>query len=210
MAFTDFSFETAVKTFNLEVSRDGLFTDVPEVTPSGWLLETLKRGQDVAFNSEKSRSEYMIAPVLLEVKVMFNGLAVFSGQRLDVDSSRGLTGECDYIIAKSATVPLLQTPILSVVEATQAREVHLWGQEAKRQDIEMGYGQTVAQMVAALEFNQRDSSPLPQVYGCITTGENWQFLRLENSQLVIENKRHYLSELGSLLGSFKRILEQFL
>jgi hypothetical protein len=197
MAFTDFSFEAAAKTFDIEVTQAILFADVPVLSPSSWLLETLKRGKPLAFNSEKSRSEYMIAPVLLEVKGMFADIAVFSGQRLDVDSSRGLTGECDFIIAKNATVPLLKAPILSVVEA-------------KRQDIEMGYGQTVAQMVAALEFNQRDARPLTVVYGCITTGENWQFLRLENSQLVIDDRRYYLSELGSLLGGFQRILEQFL
>lgn len=82
--------------------------------------------------------------------------------------------------------------------------------EAKRQDIELGYGQTIAQMVASQEFNQRESSPMPMVYGCVATGEVWQFVRLGGNNLEIDSRRYYLNKLPELLGAFKCILKEFI
>ena len=104
---------------------------------------------------------------------------------------------------------MLQAPIVSVVEAIPP-EGASWNQEAKRQDIELGYGQTVAQMIASVEFNTRDATPMPMIYGCVTTGEVWQFLRLSQEILEIDSMRYYLNELPELLGAFRHIIEQFL
>ena len=63
------------------------------------------------------------------------GLAVYSGQRLDVDPARGLTGECDYLLAVAPPVLPLRPPLLTVVEA-------------KKADLDLGLGQCAAEMVA--------------------------------------------------------------
>jgi hypothetical protein len=198
MAFTDFSLSSAVKAFELTVTQHLLFAEVSPVSPSAWLLEALKRGMPLAFTSEKSRSEYLIAPVLSDVRQMATDkISVYSGQRLDVDAERGLVGECDFIISNTAQNPLLQAPIISVVEA-------------KRQDIELGYGQTVAQMVASQQFNLREAQPFSVLYGCVSTGEAWQFLRLEDRRLEIDSSRYYLNQLPELLGVFRTILATYI
>ena len=48
-------------------------------------------------------------------------LAIFSGQRLDVDPERSLVGECDFILALTDPVPRLRAPIVTVVEAKKSR-----------------------------------------------------------------------------------------
>jgi hypothetical protein len=198
MAFTDFSYAAAIKAFDLVAVRLAFFDAVVPQQPSAWLLETLQRGKPLAFMSEKSRSEFMIAPVLLEVQSFAaDKLTVFSGQRLDVDSERGLNGECDFVISRSEPLPSIQTPILCVVEA-------------KRQDIELWYGQVIAQMVASQEFNRREGESVPQTYGCIATGEAWQFLRLSGNSLEIDANRYYLVDLPDVLGVFKAVLQKFL
>lgn len=199
MAFTDFTLDRASKTFGLAVQRFPFFTDVMACQSSSWLLETLQRGQPMAFISDKSRAENMIAPILLEVYAFVaTQISVYVGQPLDFESSRGLDGHCDYVFVQSVPVSMLQVPIVCLVS------------QAKRQDIEYGYGEIVAQLVAAQAFNEREEASVPVLYGCISTGETWQFLRLKGKNIELDFNRYYISNLPELLGIFKLILEQFL
>ncbi len=45
------------------------------------------------------------------------------------------------------------------------------------------------------------------MFGCVTTGETWQFIKLENNLAVIDAERFYLSEIGNILGVFKAIFD---
>ena len=90
-----------------------------------------------------------------------------------MDPEHGLTGECDYILALTPPVPRLRAPLVTVLEA-------------KKGDVEAGLGQCVAQMVGARLFNERSGEPARPIFGCVTTGEVWQFLRLETATVVIE------------------------
>ena len=111
--------------------------------------DLLERGhQAAALVSEKARSEFLIAPVLLAAHDFAPGaLTIYSGQRLDVDPERGLLGECDYILALTPPVPRLRAPLVTVLEA-------------KKGDVEAGLGQCVAQMVGARLFNERTGEPV--------------------------------------------------
>lgn len=198
MAFTDFTLETVNERFALTPTRASLFAHIEPSKPSSWLLETLARYQPLAFTSEKSRSEFIIAPILSEARETFlDTFSIYSGQRLDTDASLGLTGECDFIFAKSPPVFFLRAPIVSVVEA-------------KKQDLEVGLGQCVAQLLAAQQFNQKHNSEFPVLYGCVTTGEIWQFLKLEGTNLTLDTERYTLDTLSELLGVFKQILQSYL
>jgi hypothetical protein len=114
-------------------------------------------------------------------------VAILSGQRLDVDPARQLVGECDFILALSDPVPRLRAPVLTLVEA-------------KKNDIEAGLGQCVAQMVAAQVFNERSGQKVPAIYGCVTTGEDWQFLRLVGAEVTIGQGRLYIDNVGGILA----------
>src|SRR5437868_4582218 len=161
MGYGDFTFDSLLEQFALSVVQAPLFPSPLHVEPSPWLRDTLQKGRSIAFYSEKSRSEFIVAPVLLSCQEMIKAeCCVYSGVRLDVDAERGLFGQCDFILAKTSPTPALRAPLLIVVEA-------------KKNDIEEGLAQCAAQMIAARLFNERHKEPLALIYGCVTTGETW-------------------------------------
>lgn len=188
MGYGNFTFDSLLTDFGLRVAQAPLFAQVPRVEPSPWLSDTLRKGRGIAFFSEKSRSEFIVAPVLLMCQEMFKSeCCLYSGIRLDVDADKGLKGECDFILAKAPPTPALRAPLLVVVEA-------------KKNDIEEGLPQCAAQMIAARLFNERHQEAVSEMFGCVTTGETWQFLRLQGQDLFIDADRYYLTDLGAVLG----------
>ena len=188
MGYGDFTFDSLLERFGLTVAQSPLFASPPQIEPSPWLRDTLQKGRSIAFYSEKSRSEFIVAPVLLACQELLpNECCLYSGVRLDVDSEKGLKGECDFILAKAPPTPALRAPLLVVVEA-------------KKNDIEEGLAQCAAQMLAARLFNEHHKEPVAEVYGCVTTGEAWQFLRLRGQELVVDANRYYILEVSAVLG----------
>jgi hypothetical protein len=194
LAYSDFTLETAESLLGVRASGGDLFGELPKVTVPEWLRVMLARGQELSLVSEKARSEFIVTPILLAARDLSDGaLAIFSGQRLDVDPSRGLTGECDFLLSLSDPIPVPRVPIVALVEA-------------KKHDIESGLGQCIAEMVAAREFNERRETGVRLVFGCVTTGEAWQFLRLEGSKVTVDRSRLYLDNVGGILGAFQFIV----
>jgi hypothetical protein len=58
--------------------------------------------------------------------------------------------------------------------------------EAKKGEIEEGFGQCGAEMYAAQLFNQRHNNPQKVIYGCVTNAFTWSFLKLEQNTLSID------------------------
>ena len=193
MSYTEFDIPRVERELGLRVKSRLLSWQVEFIEPSVWLNETLERGAAIALVSEKSRSEFLVAPVMLAVKeINENRVQIFSGQTLNVDANLGLTGECDFILSRTEPTPVLREPIMAVVEA-------------KKNDIELGLGQCIAQMVAARIFNLRRENDSKEIFGCVTTGETWQFLKLEETFAIVDTNRFFISEVGKLLGVFKSI-----
>jgi hypothetical protein len=193
MAYTDFTLETAEAQLGVLAHVGDLFPGLAPVPVPDWLRDLLDRGMQLALVSEKARSEFIVSPILLACRELTGrALAILSGQRLDVDPSRGLSGECDFILALSEPVPRLRAPLITIVEA-------------KKNDIEAGLGQCVAQMVAARDYNEREHAGIAAVYGCVTTGEAWQFLRLEDTAVTIDRGRLYIDNVGGILSAFMAI-----
>ncbi len=197
MAYSDFTLDTVHKVLGISLLPERLFDGAIEVEASAWLQETLNRGKEVPLLSEKVRSELIVMPVLLACRELCaNKFAIYSGQRLDVDPQKGLVGECDFILTTTPPVPVLQSPIAVILEA-------------KKGDVEAGLGQCAAQMVGAQLFNQADSGEEKTIFGCVTTGEAWQFLRLEDTTLSIDTQRYYIVDLGRILGIFQAIMAHY-
>jgi len=76
--------------------------------------------------------------------------------------------------------------------------------------LENGLGQCAAQMYGALIYNQKHGETTEKVYGCVTTGDLWQFLKLENKLLTIDRNVIYLNELDRILSCFSSIVAEFL
>jgi hypothetical protein len=166
---------------------------------------------DSAFKtrSEKACSEFIIAPILTEIlELNHHRFALFSGQYFDVEPETGLSGECDFLLTMQPKASIVSAPVFALIEAIPP-EGASWNQEAKKQDIEAGLGQCAAQMLAAQKFNTRKETPQVAVYGCVTTGEIWQFLKLQGSTLEIDTERYYLNELELLLGAMQNVINNF-
>jgi len=142
MAFSEFTLESATRILGVSVREADLFPGLAQAEVPAWLPGWLARGTRLALISEKARSEFIVVPILLAARELCGDrVAIFSGQRLDVDPGRGLSGECDFLLALGPPVPPLRSPIAAVVEA-------------KKNDVEAGLGQCIAQMVAARAFNE--------------------------------------------------------
>jgi hypothetical protein len=195
MSYSDFSLEAVESVFGLISRRGELFPGLRAVPVADWLRDTLSRGQEVAaMISEKARSEFLVVPILMAARELTTSeLAIYSGQRLDVDPARGLIGECDFIIAMTPPLPRLRAPLITLLEA-------------KKGDLESSLGQCAAQMVGARLFNDRAGQGHFHVHGCVTSGEVWQFLRLEGSEVGIDRGRFFLDNVGGILAAIQTIL----
>ena len=78
--------------------------------------------------------------------------------------------------------------------------------EAKKGDVESGLGQCVAQMVGARLFNERAGELPRPLYGCVTTGDDWQFLRLDAATVLIDPNLLFIDNLSGILATLRAIL----
>jgi hypothetical protein len=172
---------------------------IAPVQPSAWLLETLKRGSAFSLNTEKAKSEFIIAPVLNELHQNNQDVfAVYSGFNFTVDAAQGLQGFCDFLLAKLPLNIIPDTPIIAVVEAKL------------NDSLSAAIPQCAAEMYATRLWNEKRNQPLKVIYGTVTTGDNWLFLRMKEGKVVeVDNRNYTLSQLDSLLGTWQHIINQF-
>jgi len=75
--------------------------------------------------------------------------------------------------------------------------------------IEMGIAQCAAQVVGAKIFNEKKGTPIKKLYGCVTNGDTWLFMRLEDDEIIIDTKKYQLANLPELLGTFQNIIDYY-
>jgi hypothetical protein len=190
MVFSDFTFPQVQQDLGLALDEADLFSPVPAVPLREDFVATVTDGATIALavNTEKAKSEFIIAPVLLEVRRLCRGaVGLLSGVALDVDPAKGLNGVCDFILTKPARQFILSAPVVTVVEA-------------KNDNLRNGLGQCIATTYAAALYNQRAESPVAAVCGVVTTGSAWKFLRLEGTTVTLDLKEYYIDNLGKLVG----------
>ncbi|MCU0340156.1 MAG: hypothetical protein MUE30_09730 [Spirosomaceae bacterium] len=198
MAYSNFKLKEIERVASLKEEVKPLFAHVAPLEPSAWLQETLEKTGHLLPKSEKARSELILMPVLLEMLARNNyAFTIFSGENLEADAALGLNGECDFILGKGEKSYTIQSPIFALVEA-------------KQNIVENSLGQCVAQMVGAAIFNKTDGTPITRIYGCVSNGSEWQFLRLENKILTIDDKIYFFNELEHILGILQNIIQESL
>jgi hypothetical protein len=196
MAYSHFKLSQVKEKYGLLEKKEDLFPNLVALEPTSWLRETLEMAVQMPLNSEKAKSEFIISPILLEAwKLCDKSFTIFSGATLDVEN--GLTGECDFILSGSAQSQEIEAPIFTLIEA-------------KDDNLRSGYGQCLAQMYAAQLFNEKKGHPTPTIYGCVTTGEDWQFLKLFDKTVHFDDGRFYLSNVDKILGVLKTIVQYYI
>ena len=77
---------------------------------------------------------------------------------------------------------------------------------AKIDHLRSGLGQCTASMYAAQLFNQQSALSIEAVFGVITTGRAWKFLRLRQSVLTLDVKEYYIDNAGKILGILTHVV----
>lgn len=198
MAYSDFTLKKVKFDFNLKIIENiSLFSDVAEIEISDQLHKTLKRNVPLALsiNTEKARSELIIINVLLELKDNFaEKISFFSGIDFTVDRERGLNGFCDYIISQSPEQLYIDIPVIAIVEA-------------KNENIINGIGQCIAEMIAVKIYNEKEKVNLPCIYGAVTTGDEWRFIKLINELVYIDTISYYINDIKKIVSILVTMLK---
>lgn len=189
MAYSDFDLKKVKSAFNLKiVETEDLFSSIEDVVISDSLAELLKQNVPLALamGTEKASSELITINLFLEIKRRLN-ISFFSGIDFTVDKTKGLNGFCDFILSKSQEQLFLDTPIVIITEA-------------KNEKIMGGLGQCVAEMIAAQIYNEKEGNSLPYIYGAVTTGHAWKFLKLEANTVFIDIEDYYIKNPNKIIG----------
>jgi hypothetical protein len=198
MAYNNFTLETVKSQFSLTVVSDRFCDSLPTVEPQIEFTIVFSDLFELAegARTEKAKSELLVTPILAQATKLSGGkVKLFSGEEFNVDQERGLNGFCDFLFSRSANPYTIDAPVLMLVEA-------------KRGEIEFGWGQCVAEMIAAQLYNQNQEQAIPVIYGCVTSGRLWQFLKLEGNQITIDPTNYSLLPVQKILGILKWILSQ--
>jgi hypothetical protein len=91
-----------------------------------------------------------------------------------------------FLISRSPELYAIESPVIVLVEA-------------KKADLKLGVPQCIAEMVAASKFNTDNNSDIKTVYGCVTSGTLWRFLKLEGSVVTIDLIDYPLEPIDRLL-----------
>ena len=191
MAYSNFTLAKVKEDFGLTVDEtQNIFNDIPTVQPSEILTIILQEYIPLAtaIGTEKARSEFLIAPILSEVRRQLNyQISLFSGTDFNVDVEKGLLGYCDFLISASKEQFFISAPVITIVEA-------------KNENIIGGLGQCIAEMIASQIFNQRQGIEIPVIYGIVTTGTAWRFLPLTETKVCIDKVEYYINQVDKILG----------
>ena len=199
MAYSSFTLAAARKAFQLErVNTEGLFSGIVPVSPSAHLITELERNVSLAaaIGTEKAKSELIVTDVLVELREHFERrISLFSGIDFNVDAANDLTGVCDFVVSLSSWQFELESPVIVLVEA-------------KRDNLTEGFGQCAAEMVAAQRFNAEAGNDIPRVYGVVTSGTEWLFLKLDGQKLLIDMAVYPIAQCDKILGILASMVSQ--
>jgi hypothetical protein len=198
MAYSNFTLRKVKQEFGLTIQeQESFLPDIAPIAPSDYLAETLRRNLAlaIAVGTEKARSELLISPVLVEVRELLQRqVSIFSGTDFTVDDTVGLNGICDFLISRSAEQLLIEAPVIAIAEA-------------KKEDLNSGMGQCIAEMIAAQRFNDMNGSAIRSIYGTVTTGSNWRFLQLQGSVVSVDLADYPIPPVDRVLGILSYLVQ---
>jgi hypothetical protein len=183
-SYEQFTLPQVQQVFSLTLDEKTNWTlAVKPIEPSDYLKKELIFNTFLTFtmNASEARSEIIISSILSEISRRTKATFFFDAM-FDVNKELGLQGSCDFIVSPLSEIICIDAPVLTIVQA-------------KNESIVSGLGQCLATMVAAQMFNQGSV-----VYGAVTTGDRWKFLKLVDQTAYIAPGEITLNRLGVILG----------
>ncbi len=193
-SYSQYKYED-VTALGLDISIVPFLENITNFEVSSYLQTILDVNLQQSLVTEKAKSEFIIAPILFEIaRTNRERISFFSGHNLDVEKSLGLKGFCDFLFARVPKSPIIKEPIFCIVEA-------------KNDNLEKGIPQCIAEMYASNILNERQKKSIKTIYGCVTTGYLWQFLKLEENLVSQDNTIYSLKDLSEILGVLQFMVE---
>ncbi|GAK50094.1 hypothetical protein U14_01320 [Candidatus Moduliflexus flocculans] len=194
MAFSDYKNIEQVQTeFNISY-REERFIEEQAVEPDARFLEEFAFNQAYLpiYSTEGARSEAVIFPILREAYKPYSEQYELWIQR-PLSYDQKLSGTPDYLVSGRSPLgkTVLTLPILVVVEA-------------KRNDFDQGWGQCLAELVAAQKLNDQ---PECAVYGIVTDGKRWEIGKLVRNQFLQNASGYTVEQMPHLFGALHAIFE---
>ncbi len=197
MAYNNFTLETVKHQFELNLIDSPFCELLPPAQPQPEFLTIFRQWLPLAqrAKSEKAKSELLVSPILTEVRRLTSDqIQLFSGEEFNVDKERGLNGFCDFLLSRSTALYVIEAPVLMLVEA-------------KKGELDVGLGQCIAEMFAAQLFNENAKKAIPSIYGCVTSGKLWQFLKLVGQDVTIDINEYSVNPVERILGILKWMVD---
>ncbi len=196
MAFSDFKTIPEVQEqFNIRhIENDFIAVTETAITPSEQFLQELAFSRQYidVFASESARCEAVIFPVLREVyKEYAEDYALWIKKPIVYDEI--LSGTPDYFISTRSELGMLVVgmPLIMFVEA-------------KKNDFEQGWGQCLAELVAAQKINADSDIP---IYGIVSDGTFWQFGYLVGDAFTRNQTSFSVDDLPTLFGAIDTVFK---
>ena len=195
MAFSDFkTVPEVLEKFRITYATDNFLENSKTLKPPEQFLQELAFSMqhiDV-YASEGSRCETVIYPILREVyKAYADNYALWVKKSLAYDET--LNGTPDYFIATRSELGLrtVGTPLIILVEA-------------KKNDFEQGWGQCLAELVAAQKINE---APETAVYGIVSDGKWWEFGYLMGDAFIHNTRSFSVDDVPDLFGAVDTVFK---
>ena len=200
MAYKDVTWEYLKQEFGIDQTEANLFhhSQIKRVEPSVFLQKTLKSHAASLPLTETIISEAVILPILLEVQSDNDTtIGLLLGNNLPANRHKKLNGQVDFMFIGSPNTSKLVAPFLTITEAEF------------NNPLDNAWEQCAAQMLGIRVFNQSKKSDIVHIYGVVTDGNAWRFMKLIDQTITIDTDQYYTNHLGLLLGVFQRIINQY-
>jgi hypothetical protein len=197
MPYQNFTLETVARQFELKLVNLPFCESLPNADPQPEFLTIFQQWFRLAetAQSAKAKSELLVSPILAEVvQLTQKRVRLFSGEEFNLETEQGLDGVVDFLLSKSTTPYLIEAPIVMLVEAD-------------KEGLDLGWGQCVAEMIAAQKFNISKGNEISVIYGSVTSGKLWQFLKLEGKNVTIDRHQYYVMPVERILGILKWMVD---
>jgi hypothetical protein len=199
MAYRDFKMDDLEQKFGIREIGKEIFDlkKIKPVEPSKKLKEDLDEARFITLSTEKAVSERLVAPILVEIKKRnLDKIQVFSGEIIKADVKLGLNGEIDFIFARTPETLKPKHPLLTITEA-------------KLGLIDGSVEQAAAQMIGIKTFNANKGHDEEVIYGAVTDGTTWRFLKLEGNNFYVDIHKLTIDNLPILLGVLQSIIDTY-
>jgi len=196
MAFSDFKSVSQVQEkYKIKYIEDN-FIEYREYSVSESFLKEseFNREHIDIFISEASRCENIIYPILREVyKNFVEKYSLWSHKSISYNEE--LTGTPNYIISTRSDLgkTVIGLPLVLITEAKQNNFIE-------------GWGQCLAELIAAQKINKNDAFP---VYGIVTDGELWQFGRLVSNIFTKHKTGLTIDNIDKIFGAINYLLSLY-